>query len=258
MFHPAAFDQLGARPTVGPPKRIIRGVVNQTRGDWVVDDLSEPLEQIDVVPDDVIVAAVLPERSLRMRPAVVVTGILLSEFDKRLQVRLIRHTLRDQMGVVRHEAVRKNFKLLFSACAQHLLPRETHDISFDESRISLKCHQRQEISVLSDIAEGPAIGRVWMYHARRGARTMPHERVSVVSGNLEAEQVRAFLEANGIRVLLRGETLRSTHGLSVDGLGAVAVEVAADDAARARELLAAADAGELRLEDDSSDSNADG
>lgn len=87
---------------------------------------------------------------------------------------------------------------------------------------------------------------------------MPHERVSVVSGNLEAEQVRAFLEANGIRVLLRGETLRSTHGLSVDGLGAVAVEVAADDAARARELLAAADAGELRLEDDSSDSNADG
>jgi len=79
---------------------------------------------------------------------------------------------------------------------------------------------------------------------------MPTYRVAVVSGNLEADQVRAFLEAHGIRVLLRGETIRSTHGLAVDGLGAVTIEVMEEDAARARELLAAADAGELRLDDE--------
>lgn len=79
---------------------------------------------------------------------------------------------------------------------------------------------------------------------------MPTQRVAVVNGNLEAEQVRAFLEAHGIQVLLLGETVRSTHGLSMDGLGAVIIEVAEEDASRTRELLAAADAGELRLDDE--------
>lgn len=80
---------------------------------------------------------------------------------------------------------------------------------------------------------------------------MPTYRVAVVNGNLEAEQVRAFLEAHGIKVLLRGETIRSTHGLAIDGLGAVTIDVMEEDATRAQELLAAAEAGELRLDDDS-------
>ena len=79
---------------------------------------------------------------------------------------------------------------------------------------------------------------------------MATRQVAVVNGNLEAEQVRAFLEAHGIKVLLRGETIRSTHGLALDGLGAVTIDVMEEDVARARELLAAADAGELRLDDD--------
>ena len=80
---------------------------------------------------------------------------------------------------------------------------------------------------------------------------MPTYRVAVVNGNLEAEQVRAFLEAHGIKVLLRGETIRSTHGFAIDGLGAVTIDVMEEDATRAQELLAAAEAGELRLDDDS-------
>ena len=80
---------------------------------------------------------------------------------------------------------------------------------------------------------------------------MPTQRVAVVGGNLEADQVRAFLEAHGIKVLLLGETLRSTHGLALDGLGAVTIEVADEDAERARALLAAADAGQFRIDDNS-------
>ena len=79
---------------------------------------------------------------------------------------------------------------------------------------------------------------------------MPTQRVAIVNGNLEAEQVRTFLEAHGIHVLMRGEALRSTHALTLDGLGAVNIEVAEENANRARELLVAADAGEFRLEDD--------
>ena len=80
---------------------------------------------------------------------------------------------------------------------------------------------------------------------------MPTQRVSVVGGNFEADQVRAFLEAHGIKVWLLGETLRSTYGLALDGLGAVTIEVADEDADRARELLAAADDGQFRIDESS-------
>jgi hypothetical protein len=75
----------------------------------------------------------------------------------------------------------------------------------------------------------------------------PLRRVFVANGELHAQQVRAFLEAAGIPTSERGEALRHTHGLTVDGLGAVEIMVAESDAARARPLLASADAGMFRI-----------
>src|SRR4051812_24128591 len=76
-------------------------------------------------------------------------------------------------------------------------------------------------------------------------------RVFVASGELHAAQVRGFLEAAGISAVVRGESLRQTHGLTIDGLGAVDILVADADVEQARALLAAAaDAGRLRLGDD--------
>lgn len=74
--------------------------------------------------------------------------------------------------------------------------------------------------------------------------------VSTVQGQFAEQQVRAFLEAHGIASHVRGETLRTTHGISIDGLGAVDILVAADVADRARELLARAERGELALTDE--------
>jgi len=74
--------------------------------------------------------------------------------------------------------------------------------------------------------------------------------VFTASGEIQAQQVRAFLEAAGISSELRGESLRNTHGLTLDGLGMVEIVVTDADEDRARALLAAADAGELRLDDD--------
>ena len=50
--------------------------------------------------------------------------------------------------------------------------------------------------------------------------------VFVASGAIHAQQVRTFLEAAGISALERGESLRNTHGLTLDGLGAVEILVA--------------------------------
>jgi Putative prokaryotic signal transducing protein len=74
--------------------------------------------------------------------------------------------------------------------------------------------------------------------------------VFVANGELHAQQVRAFLEAAGIATTERGESLRHTHGLTLDGLGAVAILVAPSDVEQARSLLNSAEAGQFRLADD--------
>lgn len=75
-------------------------------------------------------------------------------------------------------------------------------------------------------------------------------RVFTANGELQAQQVRSFLEAAGITCEFRGETLRNTHGLTVDGLGMVAIYVPDLDADRARALLTSAEGGAFRLADD--------
>ena len=74
--------------------------------------------------------------------------------------------------------------------------------------------------------------------------------VFVASGHVQAQQVRGFLAAAGIASVERGESMRHTHGLTLDGLGAVQILVAEADLERARSLLQAAESGELRLGDD--------
>ena len=80
---------------------------------------------------------------------------------------------------------------------------------------------------------------------------MDHRRsVFTANGEIEAQQVRAFLDAAGISNEVRGEALRKTHGLTLDGLGTVEILVSDADEARARALLASAEGGAFRLDDD--------
>jgi hypothetical protein len=77
--------------------------------------------------------------------------------------------------------------------------------------------------------------------------------VFVANGEVQAQQVRAFLEAADIPAAERGESLRHTHGFMLDGLGAVEIYVREADADRARALLDAAEAGAFRLRDAAED-----
>jgi predicted deacylase len=71
--------------------------------------------------------------------------------------------------------------------------------------------------------------------------------VHTAQGEFEETQVRSFLRAHGIPTSTRGEALRKTHGLTLDGLGQVEVLVAPEDAIDARALLAAAEKGDLKI-----------
>ena len=74
--------------------------------------------------------------------------------------------------------------------------------------------------------------------------------VCTVNGELDAQQIKAFLASNGIDCTLLGESLRKTHGLTLDGLGRVEIHAAEEDVAGAKELLEAAESGELSLPED--------
>jgi len=57
-------------------------------------------------------------------------------------------------------------------------------------------------------------------------------------GELSAQLTRSQLEANGITPMLAGESLRLTHGFTVDGLALVRILVRPDDVRRACEIIA--------------------
>jgi predicted amidophosphoribosyltransferase len=57
-------------------------------------------------------------------------------------------------------------------------------------------------------------------------------------GEVNAQLVRSLLEGSGISSMLSGESLRLTHGLTVDGLALVRVLVRAADARRSCEIIA--------------------
>ena len=71
--------------------------------------------------------------------------------------------------------------------------------------------------------------------------------VFTAQGELEETQVRSFLAAHDIPTSTRGEALRHTHGLTLNGLGAVEIMVAAEHETTARQLLDQAERGELTI-----------
>ncbi|MBZ5590256.1 MAG: DUF2007 domain-containing protein [Acidobacteriia bacterium] len=71
-----------------------------------------------------------------------------------------------------------------------------------------------------------------------------------VQGWINAEPVLAALRANGIPARSRGEALGSVYGLTLDGLGEVAILVPAEHETAARELLAAGDLHQLEITGD--------
>jgi hypothetical protein len=71
-----------------------------------------------------------------------------------------------------------------------------------------------------------------------------------LQGRINAEPVLAALRASGIPCRLQGEALGSVYGLTLDGLGEVAILVPAEHAEAARALLEAGAAGDLAVAPD--------
>jgi hypothetical protein len=71
----------------------------------------------------------------------------------------------------------------------------------------------------------------------------------ITQGYLEEEQIRSFLEANGIPTAKVGEAVRDLYGFTLDGLAAASIQVPRELVEVARELLDKANRGELEIPD---------
>ena len=72
---------------------------------------------------------------------------------------------------------------------------------------------------------------------RKSSRFSDLTTVYTAAGLIKAQVIKAKLEAAGIRVLLDYESVGPVIGITVDGLGAVRVLVANEDAEEARGLI---------------------
>lgn len=72
--------------------------------------------------------------------------------------------------------------------------------------------------------------------------------LTTLQGRFEEDQLCSFLRANEIAVSSRGETLRHTHAMVMDGLGRVEILVPPEQLERAQDLLEKVESGALRLE----------
>jgi hypothetical protein len=74
----------------------------------------------------------------------------------------------------------------------------------------------------------------------RDSQEEPLELVEVVraANEMEAQLIRGLLESHSIPCTLRGEALRLTHSITVDGLAEVRVLVRPEDLEKAREAIA--------------------
>lgn len=78
-------------------------------------------------------------------------------------------------------------------------------------------------------------------------------KLSTVTGLLNADLVKMFLESKGIECLVSQESAGRTMGLTIDGLGSAKIYVRENQLQEAEQLLAALERGDFELPEDTSE-----
>ena len=72
--------------------------------------------------------------------------------------------------------------------------------------------------------------------------------VTLAEGQLQIDQIRSFLESNGIPSAVRGEAVRNVYGFTLNGLAAAEVLVPKEQAETAMELLEEVEHGDMFID----------
>jgi hypothetical protein len=73
--------------------------------------------------------------------------------------------------------------------------------------------------------------------------------VTSAEGQLQIDQIRSFLESNGIPSTVRGESIRNVYGFTLNGLATAEVLVPKEQAEVAMELLKEVEHGDMVIDE---------
>lgn len=125
---------------------------DQTRPDWIVEDVSHDVGRLFVAPQPAIVIPILPESGavLAHKPK---ASLLFERRDEAAEIYLERRSFNEQVQVIGHEAVRRNCEPVTGRGLQKPRSSDVHSSRFSEPTRAVRGAQSEEISLKSDVRD---------------------------------------------------------------------------------------------------------
>lgn len=131
---------------------VIADGVYKTRTHRILQDISRKYPNVIIWSEDAIVVSVLPEPTADL-PGISIAGSLFRDTYKAPKIGPIGETFDQQMNVIRHQAVRKNRKLILSRCETKLLERLGSRFIIVKNRTTKMCGGSNEIAIWAGISK---------------------------------------------------------------------------------------------------------
>ena len=147
----------------------------------ILQDVPRGNESLLVVPQHALESISLPQHVPELL-LVVVTGALLCTRNESESVGRVRLPLYEEVEMIRHEAVRNDFKPLVSCSSKNLRQYDLDAARFNERVCSLIRAKRQSIPVETDVVEGFQVAGRSGEHAGDMASALPGRQETTSSG----------------------------------------------------------------------------
>ena len=156
-------EQLCERPDLRSEIRIFCRSSNQSRPDRMFQDVPRNLFYVLVLSKDAIVITLLPKPSAAAK-RVCCAGALLRHLREASDIRTLGRAFDEKMGVIVHQAVRKNQEVFVRRGTQELRDCFACRNRVSEHGLSRSRTKCQEIAVKSDVFE--AVETRWARHEK--------------------------------------------------------------------------------------------
>ena len=181
---------------VGPGPSIRPRILNELRPYWVQQHVRRHAGRVFLSAQNPFVVATLPQVRLEKTTMSKPTPLLKPRHEAP-QIRVLTPPFHQQVGVVRHEAVRNDCELLHERRAPHLREDGFDDVVRGEAVAAPVCAQCEEIAVETRVCEGGEARGSAVRHDARIARCVPVR--SKRDGGAEAPPYDCSRRAAGLK-----------------------------------------------------------
>jgi hypothetical protein len=134
-------------------KWVVLGIDRQPGPNRVVKNIAGHHQREFVVSQHTLESIALPQ-SMSKLLGIVEAGVLLCTTNESLAVGRVGLALEEQMNMIRHVAVRRNFEPLLGGSTQNVRVNEIYVGTVDEALLAFMGAKREEIPMKADVVEG--------------------------------------------------------------------------------------------------------